>query len=439
MSTKKAATKGKRNRDTDTPGKPRKILYVATCLADGDWNEFGHKKWAYLQEGNKDGALDIQMIFFLKGYHPKKDKYPSGTYQTQDVEKGKRELVKTSDVAAWDVLALNTFLNVHYEPGNTHLVIGTHGQGDSFYLEHFTEDGGKTEGKNAVPVHKVIKDSFLGKTFLSAILDCCLMGELYTMKHFNKITSYVGCAEGFQWAEDVNLDGTMFSVTSALALSDPEINTYDALVTTGQHFIDAGEKGPPKKRGRSDFGIYATTHAETLLDYIQNTSAYEKILSDTSALIIRSDSTKSSKYCFYTVPAVPGNEDVYDSQYLLDIWRIHLDYPEDKLLVNLFKAVVWWHKGQNCGSGMDTAAQYNFQLGALSVTCAHTPPTPAKKPAAKLTGNAADVLSPKNRTGTAKKSATSSKKKVSPKKATREKGRSKKKKAVARKGGKKKH
>ena len=373
---------------SQTSWKPIKILYIITSLAPFDWNPFGPRKWNYLQAADPTGTkTDMHCIWFARA-HKKGDAY-NGTYQSQyDPKTGRHDLVKISGIAAWDTLAVQKFVGEHYEEGNTRLVIGTHGQGDWFWILNYTTDGGRTYHQGeSVSVKQVIRENFQGRHFLSTVLDCCLMGELYTMSNFNSITNYVGCGEGFQWGDDWDLNGTMFSATSALAQSNPNINTYNALVATGEHFMQHSPLG------RNDFGIYFTPSADALLTHINQSPIYHGILKETSEKIARNTpiTEKNFNYSFYTVA---DDDDSSDTQYLVDVWKLALTNPSDTKLVTLFRSVLWWHQGQHCGSGPETPALYNFQLSGLSVTSGHVSNSVSPTLIRRLTGTAPNETLP---------------------------------------------
>ncbi|OLQ08410.1 hypothetical protein AK812_SmicGene8084 [Symbiodinium microadriaticum] len=373
---------------SETSWKPIKILYIITSLAPFDWNPFGPRKWNYLQEADPTGTkTDMHCIWFARA-HKKGDAY-NGTYQSQyDPTTGRHDLVKISGIAAWDTVAVQKFVAEHYEEGNTRLVIGTHGQGDWFWILNYTTDGGRTYHQGgSVSVNQVIRENFQGRHFLSTVLDCCLMGELYTMSNFNSITNYVGCGEGFQWGDDWDLNGTMFSATSALAQSNPSINTYNALVATGEHFMQHSPLG------RNDFGIYFTPSADALLTHINESPIYHGILKETSEKIARHTpiTEKNFNYSFYTVA---DDDDSSDTQYLVDVWKLALTNPSDTKLVTLFRSVLRWHQGQHCGSGPETPALYNFQLSGLSLTSGHVSNSISPILIRRLTGTAPNETIP---------------------------------------------
>ena len=329
---------------------PRRILYMLTCLEEEDWGEILEKKWEQIER--MDTAVDVWLIGFGNA-----EAENSGTWQTVlNQRTGKKEFVRTSNICAFDALAFAAFVQRNYQPGNTHLVIGTHGQGGYFWLNGITEDGGKTYLKGeAYNVNR-----FVGwikqYQFLSVLLDCCMMGELYTAKAFGRISPLLAGAEGFMWSADKALGASMFNPCMIRNLSSPTCgNTYDALITGGTTYV----MGSP--HGRADFSIYNTASAKALLDYILSNPKYTQLMTKQLDNCWK-EPPQFSPQNFYTVR---GDPDTFDAMYLLDLGKL---LENDPMGLNILDSVQWWQRGPVAG---EAETKYNFPLSGMSITVAH--------------------------------------------------------------------
>ena len=121
---------------------PHRIIYLLTCLEAEDWDGMIPAKWAQLQ--SLGAAADIWMMAFGRA-----GAINSGTWATAINVAGEKELRRVSDVCAFDTIAWSAFVTAHTDPNNTHLVVGTHGEGDYLYFNGVTTDGGKIIHGNA--------------------------------------------------------------------------------------------------------------------------------------------------------------------------------------------------------------------------------------------------------------------------------------------------
>jgi len=335
----------------------RRILYLLTSLESDDWDGILPAKWAQLHEG-LSGVGNHTSPLRMMGFS-RKDAAVNGTWATSN---DGTKFHQVSNVSAVDLLAWKAFVAEHYVAGGTHLVIGTHGEGDFLWFNGVTSDGGKTvhggpgpDDGVSFPIERFVKETLAPYQFLSVVLDTCINGELYTAMHFAEVTPYVVAAEGWMWSADKALDKSIFSLEGAKAMADPTVTTFEALHTVVRHYTRATDL--------ADASILHTRSAKAFVDYLTTISPYK------TWMVEALEGTKKrprefSRFCFYTVR---DEDDTWDSMYLLDVGRMMAEAQASPAVKQMWDDTVLLHQGpQNYTKG-----DYNFSLTGLSVTVIH--------------------------------------------------------------------
>ena len=292
------------------------------------------------------------LIAFSRGHHAEQ----SGQWRTVlNASTGRKSIAQVSKVGAFDTLAMQQYVRQHYQPGNTHLVAGTHGQGDFLWLNGLTTDGGATVQGNmteaggvSLPLGDFV--SYLREfRFLSITLDACLMGEVYGVAALAAITPIVAACEGFMWADDRDLSGSVFNCRLMRGLSDPRVNTLTALTQGGEFYVS--------RDSRADLSVYRAVSAQALLTYVLRHPKYSRQM-QAHVDSINADTLTFLPSNFYRVEDDP---DVWDAVYLLDLAHF---LAGDTVGLGLLESVVSWHAGPR--SPKD--GNYSFKLPGLSIT-----------------------------------------------------------------------